>query len=116
MAERRHITLKTKLAAALCLVFGLSHDEAKALTEDQVLLLAQWDHFPIPHALDGPDAHWNLVPLLRRTHQEKTKADVAHIAKVKRVDARWRDFMSAIQAGQKPQRRQSRWPKRRLRA
>lgn len=85
MVKRAHISLKTKLAAALSALF-LTHDEAKALSEDQVLSLVVWDHDPIPHAHGGPDTHYNLVPRLIVDHRQKTaKTDVPMIAKVKRV-------------------------------
>ena len=60
--KRAHISFKTKLVAALCqmrhevdgkLELILSHDDAKALSEDQVLSLFHWDHTVIPHAEVG---------------------------------------------------------------
>lgn len=96
MTRRRgHISFKTKLVAALCQmrheidgkwVLILSHDDAKALSEDQVLSLFHWDHSVIPHAEDGPDVHWNLEPELIAPHRKKTATvDTPGIAKRKRV-------------------------------
>lgn len=83
--KRAHIGLKTKLAAALSALF-LTHDEAKALSEDQVLSLVVWDHDPIPHAEGGKDVHYNLSPSLIVPHRKKTATvDVPGIAKRKRV-------------------------------
>jgi hypothetical protein len=92
---RKHVSFKTKLVAALCqmrhevdgkLELILNHDEAKALSEDQILSLFHWEHGVIPHAEDGPDCHWNLEPMLIAPHREKTATvDVPGIAKRKRV-------------------------------
>lgn len=92
---RAHISFKTKLVAALCqmrhevdgkLELILNHDEAKALSEDQILSLFHWDHTVTPHAEDGADAHWNLAPELIVPHRIKTATiDVPGIAKRKRV-------------------------------
>ena len=79
--KRAHINLKTKLVAALCalvheedgrLVPIIPHEHAKAMSEDQILSLFAWDHYPIPHAEDGPDEHWNIVPSLIPGHRIKT--------------------------------------------
>lgn len=96
MSRRRaYISYKTKLVAALCqmrhevdgkLELILNHDEAKALSEDQILSIFHWDHDPIPHAEEGEDAHYNLVPKLIPGHKKKTATiDVPGIAKRKRV-------------------------------
>lgn len=99
--SRGHISFKTKLVAALCqmrhevdgkLELILNHDEAKALSEDQVLSLFHWDHTIIPHAEDGPDVHWNLAPELIVPHRIKTATvDVPGIAKRKRVATSFAD-------------------------
>lgn len=92
---RGHISFKTKLVAALCQMrhevdgkweLILNHDEAQALSEDQILSLFQWEHGVIPHAEGGPDAHWNIEPMLIVPHRVKTRTiDVPGIAKRKRV-------------------------------
>lgn len=117
MSARKHISLKTKLAAALSALF-FTHDEAKALSEDQILSLVVWDHDPIPHAHGGPDTHFNLVPRLIAGHREKTaKVDVPMIAKVKRISKdheafRQRLLMPRDERPPKP----SRWGKRPMRS
>lgn len=85
--KRGHISLKTKLAAALGALF-LTYEERTALSEDQVLSLVAWDHDPIPHTppYNGPDSHDNLIPRLIADHRAKTaKQDVPAIAKGRRV-------------------------------
>ena len=92
---RAKVNYKTKLVAALCqmmhevdgkLELIFTHEEAKALSEDQILSLFHFDHDPIPHAEDGPDEHYNLVPKLIVPHRIKTRTeDVPRIAKNKRV-------------------------------
>ena len=100
---RRHISMRTKLAAALCqmmrpdengkLVRVIDHETAKALTEDQVLSIFAYDHDPIPKHRDGPDTHWNLVPRPIPEHREKTaKVDVPGAAKDKRIMERQAEF------------------------
>lgn len=97
MASRRsHITLKTKLASALChmlrpdetgkLVPVIPHEDAKLMTEDQVLSIFGWDHYPIRKADNGPDAHWNLTPRPILEHRRKTaKIDIPQMAKADRI-------------------------------
>lgn len=94
--KRGHITLKTKLAAAIGALF-LTYDERRLLSEDQVLSLVNWDHDPIPHAEDGTDDHFNLVPLLIGGHRAKTATvDVPGIAKRKRVSQAHAEFRTLI--------------------
>ena len=129
MAKRGYISFKTKLVAALCqmrhevdgkLELILTHDHAKALSEDQILSLFHWEHGVIPHAEDGPDCHWNLEPMLIAPHRKKTReVDVPGIAKRKRVrtDHIEHTRTMATPRDQRPQ-KQSRWgsrpfPKRR---
>ncbi|MET4187645.1 hypothetical protein ABIB86_000406 [Bradyrhizobium sp. JR1.7] len=110
---RKHISLRTKLAAAICQLF-LTHDEAAALSEDQVLLLVHWDHYPIPHAEGGSDSHFNLVAALVPGHKEKTaKIDIPGIAKRKRITKAHKDFQRRLLApkDQRPP-KPSRWGKR----
>jgi hypothetical protein len=96
MAPRKHISLKTKLAAAICQLF-LTHDEAVSLSEDQVLSLVNWDHYPVPHAHGGPDTHYNLMAALIPAHREKTaKVDVPQIAKTRRVSREHEEFRKRL--------------------
>ena len=120
---RGHISFKTKLVAALCqmrhevdgkLELILSHDDAKALSEDQVLSLFHWDHTVIPHAEDGPDVHWNLAPELIVPHRKKTATvDVPGIAKRKRVATGHAEHLRTMNTprDERPQ-KQSRWASR----
>lgn len=99
MSRRAHITLKTKLAAALCqmlrpnaegvLVPVIPYEDAKLMSEEQVLSLFHFDHYPIRKENGGPDSHWNLTPRPIPEHREKTgNIDVPQIAKSKRIRAR----------------------------
>jgi len=47
----------------------------------------EWDHV-IPLAMGGDDTIDNLEPLCRLCHRAKTKTDVGHIAKAKRMQKR----------------------------
>lgn len=92
MAKRAHISLKTKLAAAICQLFAIPHEDAKVMSEEQVLSLAHWDHYPILHAHGGPDVHWNLMARLILSHREKSKADTTTVYKVYRIEDKWAAF------------------------
>lgn len=99
MTKRPHISLKTKLAAALCALLKIPHEHAEAMHEEHVLSLVEWDHYPIPKAHGGQDAHFNLVPRPKLEHREKTaKHDVPQIAKTRRIaadDAKHQAIMAA---------------------
>lgn len=124
MARRRgYVSLKTKLAAALCqmmhevdgkLELIITHAEARELSEDQILSLFQWDHSVTPHAEDGEDCHWNLEPKLIVPHRIKTKTvDVPGIAKRKRVAKAEAEFRARLLTprDQRPPKK-SRWGSR----
>lgn len=86
MRHRSHISLKVKLAAALLQLGHIPFSQAKRMNADQIIALYRFDHYPIPHAQDGPDEPWNLQPLLAGTHDWKTaKVDIPQIAKTKRI-------------------------------
>ena len=93
---RKSIPLKTKLAAALLtmrrpndageLELIISHDHAKLMSDDQIISLFHFDHYPIPHAHGGPDEAWNLEPRPIAEHREKTATvDQPMMAKVDRI-------------------------------
>src|SRR5262245_61355569 len=96
MTHRSHISLKTKLAAALCqmlrddgagkLVPVIPYEDAKLMTADQVLSLFHFDHYPIRRDDNGPDEHWNLVPRPILEHRKKTaEVDRPQMAKADRI-------------------------------
>jgi hypothetical protein len=108
--KRAHISLKTKLAAALLQMkrcertlagerwtLIISHEEAKTLTDDEIIARFHFDHYPIPHAQDGPDEAWNLTPTPSDDHKEKTaKLDVPQIAKTKRITREHEEFRARM--------------------
>jgi len=86
VAGRKHITLKTKLAAALLHAYPHLYSDAKLMTEDQLLSLFQWDHNMLYESRHvDRDAFWNLTPLLIKAHREKTRQDATVIAKGRRI-------------------------------
>jgi hypothetical protein len=121
--KRKHVSLKTKLVAALCQMrrevdgrweLILTHAEAAALSEDQILSLFQWHHGVIPHAEDGPDTHWNLEPMLIVEHRVITKkVDVPGIAKRKQITKKHEEFRTRLLTPrhERPS-KQSRWASR----
>lgn len=127
MTTRAHISLKTKLASALCQMLRycderaefvriIPHAEAKRLTADEILARFDWHHDPIPKAHDGPDVHWNLTPLPKQQHREITaKIDIPRIAKGKRIREDQEEFRRRLLAkGNGEDRQRSRWPKRKM--
>jgi hypothetical protein len=112
--KRRHISIKVKLAAALLQLGHVPFSQAQRMTADQIIALYHFDHYPIPHAQDGPDEPWNLRPLLAATHQETTaKVDIPQIAKTKRIQKKEEEFRQRMLTPP-PEREQkrSRWPAR----
>jgi hypothetical protein len=121
MKRRAHIRLKTKLAAALChmlrddgtgnLVPIISYEDAKQMSEEQILSVFQFDHDPIAKHLDGPDEHWNLKPRPIIEHRQKTaQIDTPQAAKAVRLSAEHEDFRQRMLAkagqGEAPSQRQ----------
>jgi hypothetical protein len=90
--RRPHVSLTTKLAAALAELQYLRGDPfawptLKAMTDAQLCSLYQWDH-AVYHAWDGSKPHFtNLTPRLILAHREKTaKRDIPTIAKARRAE------------------------------
>ncbi|MDB5501230.1 MAG: hypothetical protein JWR89_1132 [Tardiphaga sp.] len=95
-APRKSISLRTKLASALLTIVRpndrgelervIPHDMARQMSDDQIISLFHFDHYPIPHAHLGPDEAWNLEPRPIVEHRGVTaKIDVPRIAKAKRL-------------------------------
>jgi hypothetical protein len=109
MSRRKHIPLKTKLAAALCQMLRpnadgnlepvIDHESSKAMTEDQVLSIFHFDHHPVPKHRNGPDAHWNLTPrpIIEHRHKSAT-VDTPGAAKDARIEAREAAFRRRVLA------------------
>jgi hypothetical protein len=127
--KRKAISLKTKLASALLMLtrydktIGISkpfigYEQSKTMTADEIIARFDWDH-TIAHAHGGPDEPWNLTPMLREDHREKTsKIDVPRIAKSKRIqrdnEEHARRMLEKIVCGQKPGWPKRKWPKRKI--
>jgi hypothetical protein len=120
MKRRCHITLKTKLASALLALGHVPYDDAKQMTEDQIISLYHFDH-GILHAVEPVDDYWNLTPRLISEHREKSRKDTSTVAKVKRISARedaraelarCREIMGRIDTPTKPTKRK--WPSRKI--
>lgn len=124
---RKQPSLTLKLAAALlqmtrhrlsddggCVTEPIiPHQEAKTLTAEQIIARFRFDHYPIPHAEDGPDEPWNIQPIPTAEHAIKTATiDVPGIAKRKRVviaEAEFHERMATPRA-ERPAKK-SRFPK-----
>ncbi len=75
------------------LVPAIDRDRAKTMTAREIISVFDFDHYPIPKALDGSNHPTNLVARVRAEHRGKTaKIDVPMIAKVKRVSAKHEEF------------------------
>jgi 5-methylcytosine-specific restriction endonuclease McrA len=117
--KRGHVPLRTQLAAMICAWLDLPHEQAKAMTEEEIRGLIDLDHWPHRKADGGQDAHWNLRPMLRPEHAAKTKRDHKDMAKERKVrravDQHAARLLLKTTPGlaSKPKRR---WPKRKLRS
>lgn len=107
---RKHISWKTKCAAVLiapCRNCGYAlflYDDAKKLTEDQLLSLLHWDHNILHESNhEDRDKYWNLTPMLIKDHREKTKTDAAIVAKSRRIRNKWPFYEVSATTGWKPQ-------------
>jgi len=88
--RRKHISWRTKCASAL-LAYAMErykgplwYTDAKKMTEHQFLSLFHFDHNRL-HTFKGEDVYWNLTPMLRKAHKEKTREDAKIIAKSRRI-------------------------------
>jgi hypothetical protein len=128
---RKNLPLKTKLASALLtirrpnengeLVPVISFEEAQKLTAEQIISRFEFNHYPVPHAFDGPAEPWNLDPTPKAEHREITaKIDVPRIAKAKRVGKAEEEFRRRLLAKASPDaeldrqagKAKRKWPKR----
>lgn len=109
MVRRAHIGWKTHYAAALLALRQVPYDDAKRMTEDQIISLYHLDH-NILHETEDPnrDLFWNLTPMFIGAHRVKTKKDIAIVAKSRRIRKRLAASTDAIhellhgEAGQGP--------------
>jgi len=86
--SRKHISLKTKLASAITIVLAIPYDHAKNMSEDQILSLVEWDHWPRRKADGGTDEFHNIMPRTIAAHALKTaKVDLPTLAKIKRIQS-----------------------------
>lgn len=127
--RRKAIPLRTKLAAALLqilrpdengnLVPVIPYEEAKTLTDSEIISRFELDHFPLRKIDGGPDEPWNLVYRPKAEHREKTrKIDIPAAAKSRRIEkrnalsaARIRAKLTGEPVVEKPKRK---WPKRKF--
>jgi len=67
-------------------------------------------HHIIFHAFEGEDKWWNLHPIIIVDHQARTRKDIGTIAKVKRVEKKWRAFTANMASPRKKKRKSKhRW-------
>lgn len=111
MSPRKHIPWKEKYAAALvCLLPEHLRNfyRDNRCSPDVIIEQFEVDHIVL-HAFGGTDDWWNLDPILKPVHREKTKRDVGIVAKAKRTDKWWGPHKDAMAEGRKPPKRKSRW-------
>lgn len=106
--KRKYIPLPEKLAAALaCLLPQEARDDLRSrkVPASEVLSLFNFDHIVL-FSIGGSDDWWNISPILVAPHREKSKRDIAIVAKAKRIDKKWSDIAPAPTP--------SKWPKRKM--
>jgi hypothetical protein len=59
---------------------------------EEVIRLFHFDHIVL-HALFGSDLWWNLDPKMVAPHRAKSKLDTAIVAKVRRIEPKWQEFL-----------------------
>jgi hypothetical protein len=102
---RKHIPLTERYAAALaCLLPPDLCQELRAERVPAKRVIAMFsDHHVDLHAWGGSDRWWNLHPMPRPQHAERTrKLDIPRAAKAVRIEDKWRGFMNAVSKGRKP--------------
>ena len=124
--SKQHIPLRAKLASALLqmlrpdengeLVRIIPHEDAKQMTDEQVISVFQFDHYPLREADGGPTIGWNLEPRPIKEHREKTaKIDLPEMAKSRRIREDQEAFQRRVLARDGGEERpRSRWPSRKL--
>jgi hypothetical protein len=85
MSRRGYISFRTKYAAALRIIGGISYEHAKAMHEEQMISLFQVNH-DIQHGVKPIDEHWNLTPMLRPEHKDRFAEDNRVVKKVVRIE------------------------------
>lgn len=105
MSKRKHISLETKLAAALLMLRDgsgellIQYEHGQLMTANQICSLFQWDHWPIRHEDGGPNEPWNLTPRLIQDHRRKTaKIDAPEAAKGRRIRESVRQHVARLLA------------------
>lgn len=95
MSNRKHIPLKSQLAAALLQLVDakgerlIPYADSKRMTAAQVVSLFELDHHPIRVADGGTSDPWNLTWRLRAEHRRKTATiDQPELGKQRRIRAR----------------------------
>lgn len=110
--KRKHISLTTKLAATLLTLHPQDREHAKNMTEAQYISLFQFDHAEL-WALEGGDHFTNLTPLLIAPHRQKSKRDTSIVAKVRRIEPKWREFTKRMASPRKAKQK-SKWAGRKI--
>ncbi|HLH92111.1 MAG TPA: hypothetical protein VKX28_27065 [Xanthobacteraceae bacterium] len=112
---RKYISLREKLAAALSLLLPQElRDELRAakVPAKSVISMFHQDH-NILFALDGADKWWNLTPLLKDPHRQKSRRDTSIVAKVRRLTPEQEEFQRKVLARPCGQHREptGNWPR-----
>lgn len=115
---RKYILLREQLAAALAMLLPTQQrDELRAakVPAKTVIALFSPDH-GILHALGGSDRWFNIYPMLREPHKEKSRRDTAIVAKVRRIAPEHEEFRRRMLKPDKGgvTRDKGKWPRRKL--
>lgn len=112
--KRKHIPLSERLAAAYLMLLPQDvRDDLRARRAParEIIRMFTDDH-GVLHALGGADRCWNLTPRLRGPAlKAKDNRDTSIVAKVRRNDDKWREFMRTIskkRPGRRPAKKRGR--------
>jgi hypothetical protein len=111
---RKKLTRTNMLAAALRCVGMIPYADAIKMTAHQVISLFEFHHI-VYHTDTQNNEHYNLEPMLRSAHRERTKGDLKQIAKTKRIASAHRAHQELMKTPRldRPE-KSSRWPQRKF--
>lgn len=113
---RKYVSIREHWAAALAeLLPAEQRDDLRKRKMPAKTVISLFEqHHNILHAFGGSDRWWNLTPMLKAPHRVTAARDTKIVAKARRIDQKWDQFMRATAGGKRPAERQSRWPKRKV--
>jgi len=98
--KRKRPRLDEQLAAALALLLPESvRSDLRDRRVPAKSIIARFEmHHVVLHTWDGSDQWWNLLPMARQDHRDRTPKDQSAVAKVKRIAPEHEAFRNRLLA------------------